>query len=116
MKELSLYEIVAGILLFTKSSYFSERTLLGLFRELQREYPEDARRLRPESLQRTLSFLEIYCMIIPPSVYEGADTIYRINPDMRTSIREDLTTREVLPQKEDLLRGLAQRLHPTRAA
>lgn len=116
MKELSLYEIVTGILLFTESPYFSEQCLLGLFRELQREYPEDARRLRPEPLQQTLSFLEIYYVIIPPSVYAGGDTIYRINPDMRDCFREDLMNRKVLPRQEAMFRNLGRRLHSNRVA
>lgn len=116
--ELSLYELVGGILLYLGSRKLPEQALLRLFREIQEAYPTNARRfsvtgapghLVSKPLRRTLSFLEIYkaLEVFPPN---HVDQFYRLRPGMKEPLRGDLIRRSVLPRYESELTRLASRL------
>lgn len=114
--ELSLSELVTGILFYTGARKFPEQALLGFFNELQRTHPSNARRFgvrgapgnfRSEPLRRTLSFLEMYKILeIPPP--NPVDQFYRVRPGMLDALQEELRSRDVLPKYGEALEKLAK--------
>ena len=118
LEDLSVYELVAGILLQLGARKFPEQALLQLFQGLQSAASAEKRhfgvkgspgRLTSEPLQQALSFLEMYKIleVAPPNPVEQ---YYRLRPGMMTALRDDLTRRGVLPGREAPLTRLASRL------
>ncbi len=121
LDDLSLFELVEGILLFLGPMKFPEQGLLQFFRDLQVRYPALRRRLgivgepgdyRSTSLRSTLSFMEMYKVLeLPPP--NPVDQYYRIRPGLVEAVRRDLRSSGALPKHHDFLNDLASEFRTT---
>lgn len=114
MEQLTNSDIVSGILLFSRLRSFSEQAFFQLFTQLKEAHPH--RDFGVKSVSRTLSFLEMHYILLPPTVYGGSDTRYRFNHDFCDPLRTELAKEGILPRCETLFRDLAARFEALTAA
>jgi hypothetical protein len=113
--ELSLGDLLNGIILFITDQKFSEQQLYKFFYSLSREDTSLANRLRfkgipgnlqSEPLRRILSFREMSKLLELP-MPNPVDQVYRPRTSQIGSLKEDMNDTKVLPKFEPLFKKIA---------